>query len=75
MFVVLFKEFFCIYNCLISTIIFVFGGFLIGLGIGLVIKAGGVIDGLEIIADYSNKKWGFTTSEIILLIIGISQTP
>jgi len=52
-------------------LIAVFGGFLIGLGIGLVIKAGGVIDGLEIIADYSNKKWGFTTSEIILLVNSI----
>jgi uncharacterized membrane-anchored protein YitT (DUF2179 family) len=51
-----------------NILIAVFGGFLIGLGIGLVIKAGGVIDGLEIIADYSNKKWGFTTSEIILLV-------
>jgi uncharacterized membrane-anchored protein YitT (DUF2179 family) len=54
-----------------NILIAVFGGFLIGLGIGLVIKAGGVIDGLEIIADYSNKKWGFTTSEIILLVNSI----
>ncbi|MEY2923513.1 MAG: hypothetical protein RLZZ337_53 [Bacteroidota bacterium] len=54
-----------------NILIAVFGGFLIGLGIGLVIKAGGVIDGLEIIADYSNKKWGFTTSEIILFVNSI----
>ena len=51
-----------------KILIAMFGGFLIGLGIGLVIKAGGVIDGLEIIADYTNKKSGFKTGEIILLI-------
>ncbi|MBK8052849.1 MAG: YitT family protein [Saprospiraceae bacterium] len=45
-----------------------FGGFLIGLGVGLVIRAGAVIDGLEILADYTNKKSGFSTSEIILFI-------
>jgi uncharacterized membrane-anchored protein YitT (DUF2179 family) len=45
-----------------------FGGFLIGLGVGLVIRAGAVIDGLEILADYTNKKSGFSSSEIILVI-------
>lgn len=49
-------------------LIAIFGGFLIGLGIGLVIKGGGVIDGLEVIADYTNKKSGFSTSEVILLV-------
>lgn len=49
-------------------LIAIFGGFLIGLGIGLVIKGGAVIDGLEVIADYTNKKSGFTTSEVILLV-------
>jgi uncharacterized membrane-anchored protein YitT (DUF2179 family) len=45
-----------------------FGGFLIGLGVGLVIRAGAVIDALEILADYTNKKSGFSTSEIVLVI-------
>ena len=45
-----------------------FGGFLIGLGIGLVIRGGGIIDGLEVIALYSHKKLGFTSSEIIMVI-------
>lgn len=49
-----------------KVLIAVFGGFFIGLGIGLVIRGGGVIDGLEIIAHYTNKKIGFTTSEIIM---------
>ena len=44
-----------------------FGGFLMGLGIGLVIRGGGVVDGLEIIAHYTKRKVGFTTSEIIML--------
>ncbi len=50
-----------------KLLIAVFGGFLMGLGIGLVIRGGGVIDGLEIIAHYTKRKIGFTTSEIIML--------
>lgn len=49
-----------------KVLIAVFGGFFIGLGIGLVIRGGGVIDGLEIIAHYTNKKIGFSTGEIIM---------
>lgn len=45
-----------------------FGGVFVGLGIGFVIRGGGVIDGLEIIADFTNKKFGLTTSEIIMAI-------
>lgn len=51
-----------------KVLIAVFGGFFIGLGIGLVIRGGGIIDGLEIIAQYTHKKSGFTTSEIILTL-------
>jgi uncharacterized membrane-anchored protein YitT (DUF2179 family) len=51
-----------------KVLIAVFGGFFIGLGIGLVIRAGGIIDGLEIIAQYTHKRSGFTTSEIILTL-------
>lgn len=51
-----------------KILIAVFGGFLIGLGVGLVIRGGSMIDGLEIIAEYTNEKSGFSTSEIILLI-------
>lgn len=45
-----------------------FGGVFVGLGIGFVIRGGGVIDGLEIIAEFTNKKFGLTTSEIIMAI-------
>jgi len=51
-----------------KVLIAAFGGFLIGLGIGLVIRGGGIIDGLEILADYTHKKSGFTTGEIILAL-------
>lgn len=51
-----------------KVLIAIFGGVLIGMGIGCVIKAGGVLDGLEVIADYTNKKSGFTSSEVILLV-------
>ncbi|HEY3387138.1 MAG TPA: YitT family protein [Saprospiraceae bacterium] len=44
-----------------------FGGFFIGLGIGLAIKGGCVLDGMEVVADYTHKKSGFSTSEIVML--------
>jgi uncharacterized membrane-anchored protein YitT (DUF2179 family) len=50
-----------------KVLIALFGGLFIGLGIGFVIKGGGVIDGLEVIAEYSNKKLPISTSEIIML--------
>lgn len=45
-----------------------FGGVFVGLGIGFVIRSGGVIDGLEVIAAYTNKQLGFSTAEIIIAI-------
>lgn len=54
-----------------KILISVFAGFLIGLGIGLVIRGGAVIDGLEVIADYTQKKSGITTAEIILVVNSI----
>lgn len=44
----------------------VFGGFLIGAGMGICIRGGGVIDGVEIMALFTTKKIGFTTTEVIL---------
>jgi uncharacterized membrane-anchored protein YitT (DUF2179 family) len=51
-----------------KLLIAVFGGFFVGLGIGLVIRAGAVIDGLEVLAEYTTKKSAFTSGEIILMI-------
>lgn len=38
-----------------------------GLGIGLVIRGGAIVDGLEVIAQFTKSKIGFTTSEIIMV--------
>ena len=51
-----------------SFLVAAFGGVFVGLGIGLVIRGGGVIDGLEVIAEYTNKKFGLSTAEIIMTI-------
>ncbi|MCC8361198.1 YitT family protein [Salinimicrobium sediminilitoris] len=54
-----------------KVLIAVFGGFLIGLGLGLVIKGGGVLDGVEIMAVYTTRNSAFSTSEIILVFNGL----
>ncbi len=51
-----------------KLLIAIFGGILIGTGVGLVIRGGGVIDGAEVIAVFTGRKTGFSNSEIILLI-------
>ena len=45
-----------------------FGGVFVGLGIGFVIRGGGVIDGLEVIAEFTNKRFGISTTEIIMAL-------
>lgn len=49
-----------------KVLIAVFGGLFIGLGIGCVIRGGGVIDGFDVIAHYTEKNSPFTSGEIIL---------
>lgn len=44
----------------------VFGGFFLGLGIGLAMRGGCAIDGLEVLALYTLKRSSLTVSEIIL---------
>ena len=51
-----------------KLLIAVFGGLLMGTGVGLVIRGGGVIDGAEVIAVFTGRKTGFSNSEIIILI-------
>ncbi|HKK88792.1 MAG TPA: YitT family protein [Saprospiraceae bacterium] len=48
------------------VLIAIFGGIFIGMGIGLVIRSGGVIDGLEIMAILTKKKSAFSANEIML---------
>lgn len=51
-----------------KLLIAIFGGILIGTGIGLVIRCGGVLDGAEVVAVFTRRKTGFSNSEIIMLI-------
>ena len=52
-------------NELLSSI---FGGFFLGVGIGLAMRGGSAIDGIEVVALYTLKKSSFTMSEIILAL-------
>jgi uncharacterized membrane-anchored protein YitT (DUF2179 family) len=51
-----------------KLLIAIFGGILMGTGGGLVIRAGGVLDGAEVIAVFTKRKTGFSNSEIIMAI-------
>ena len=44
-----------------------FGGLFLGIGVGLVIKAGGVLDGTEILAILINKKYNIGVGQFVLL--------
>jgi len=44
-----------------------FGGFFLGLGIGLAIRGGAVLDGTEVMAIYLNKKFSLTVGTVILI--------
>jgi len=49
-----------------KLIVSAFGGLFIGLGVGLGMRGGCALDGIEVLAVYTGKKVGFTMSEIIL---------
>ncbi len=49
-----------------KLLIAVFGGVFLGIGIGLVMRAGAALDGIEVLALYTLKKTSFTITEIIL---------
>lgn len=44
----------------------IFGGCFLGLGMGFVIRSGGVLDGFEMLALFTIRRTGFSMSEIIL---------
>lgn len=50
-----------------KLLIAIFGGFFLGLGIGLSIRGGSVIDGTEVLAVYISRKTSLTIGDIILL--------
>ena len=49
-----------------KLLIAIFGGSLIGLAMGLVIRGGAALDGFEVLAVFTTRKIGFTMSEVIL---------
>jgi uncharacterized membrane-anchored protein YitT (DUF2179 family) len=50
-----------------KLLIAIFGGFFLGLGIGLAIRGGSVIDGTEVLAVFISRKTSLTIGDIILL--------
>lgn len=50
-----------------KLLIAAFGGFFLGMGIGLAIRGGAVLDGTEILAIYLSKKTGLTIGDIIFI--------
>lgn len=50
-----------------KLLIAVFGGFFLGLGIGLAIRGGSVIDGTEVLAIFISKKTSLTIGDVILI--------
>ncbi len=51
-----------------KLLIAIFGGFFLGLGIGLAVRGGGVIDGTEVLAIGLTRRLGITVGDIILII-------
>ena len=51
-----------------SIEIIVFGGAILGVGVGLIIRYGGCLDGTEILAILINRRKGFTVGQVVLFI-------
>lgn len=51
-----------------KVLISFFGGFFLGLGIGLSIRGGSVIDGTEVLAIYTSRKTALTVGDFILFL-------
>jgi len=51
-----------------KLLIAVFGGFFLGLGIGLAIRGGSVIDGTEVLAVFLSRKISLTIGDVILIL-------
>ena len=51
-----------------KLLIAVFGGFFLGLGIGLAMRGGSVIDGTEVLAIFLSRKLSITIGDVLLLI-------
>ena len=58
----------CIIENLDLFLVAVFGGLILGAGVGLIIRNGASVDGTEILAVYATKKIAFSVGEIIMFI-------
>ena len=58
----------CIIENLDLFLVAVFGGLILGGGVGLIIRNGASVDGTEILAVYATKKIAFSVGEIIMFI-------
>lgn len=51
-----------------KLLVAVFGGFFLGMGIGLAVRGGGVLDGTEVMAIFVSRRTNMTIGDVILLI-------
>lgn len=51
-----------------SLLAAVFGGIILGIGVGMVIRSGGSMDGTEIVAILFNKKTPFSVGEVVMFL-------
>ena len=51
-----------------NLLVAVFGGFFLGVGIGLAVRGGAVIDGTEVLAIFLSRKFGTTIGDIIIVV-------
>lgn len=51
-----------------KVLVAVFGGFFLGMGIGLAVRGGGVLDGTEVMAIYFTRRTSLTIGDVILII-------
>ncbi len=58
----------CIIDNLELFLVSIFGGLILGAGVGLIIRSGASVDGTEVLAIYSTKKISFSVGEIIMFI-------
>ncbi|MBU3744189.1 MAG: YitT family protein, partial [Sediminibacterium sp.] len=51
-----------------KLLVAVFGGFFLGVGVGLSVRGGAVIDGTEVLAIFLSRKLGATIGDIVIII-------
>jgi uncharacterized membrane-anchored protein YitT (DUF2179 family) len=51
-----------------KLLVAVFGGFFLGVGVGLSVRGGAVIDGTEVLAIYLSRKLGATIGDVVFII-------